>query len=398
MIALNVQPRSSYDWKAFSRTFPGYSIALDGFVKAPSMRSFRGPYANFDHHADVDRLSCRSTCEQVYLEINMGLFKVFQKDGLPHAEIWVNDCDEDTCLSVWLLRNHEQVVGHANPAINRLVSCEDRLDSTGGGYQLGQISMARKMAWIFELYHQARYSGALKDMTAEVMKGLIEATCQRISAYVINGGQELPLEGNYERLGGGDSWVMVKEQGPFSRRAMFQDGIDAFVSLVGQKDGRYVYSVGRRSPWVKFDLKAIFYALNVKELEKNPKLVNDKWGPMEAHAMIGGSPRVHGSCLAPEEVEVVVSAVLRVEKFFPDRYRDPVKFSSTNNYGCGPKDEDDVYTVEEFKEQCASGGFADSDGFGHPVKNGKADPSCLIYPSAWDQIPKDATHIVWYNK
>jgi hypothetical protein len=79
-------------------------------------------------------------------------------------------------------------------------------------------------------------------------------------------------------------------------------------------------------------------------------------------------------------------------------YTEPVSFSSTNNYGCGPEDEDDVYTVEEFKHRCERRSFVDYDGFGHPVKDGKADESIFIYPSKVSEIPSDATHIVWFNR
>ena len=77
-------------------------------------------------------------------------------------------------------------------------------------------------------------------------------------------------------------------------------------------------------------------------------------------------------------------------------YCSPVEFTSTNNYGCGP-DEDDVYTVEEFKQLCKAGWFIDYDGFGNPVKDGKA-AFVSIYPSRLQDIPEDATHIVWYNR
>lgn len=80
------------------------------------------------------------------------------------------------------------------------------------------------------------------------------------------------------------------------------------------------------------------------------------------------------------------------------RYREPVKFSSTGNYGCGPEDEDDVYTVEQFKEFCKRGAFIDYDGFGHPVKDNMCDPSICVRPSKLNDIPDDATHIVWYNR
>lgn len=76
----------------------------------------------------------------------------------------------------------------------------------------------------------------------------------------------------------------------------------------------------------------------------------------------------------------------------------PVNFSSTGNYGCGPDEEDDVYTVEEFRQYVEDGSFIDYDGHGYPVKDGLADKTKWIYPSEVKNIPADATHIVWYNK
>lgn len=79
-------------------------------------------------------------------------------------------------------------------------------------------------------------------------------------------------------------------------------------------------------------------------------------------------------------------------------YSKPVKFTKTGQYGCGPEDEDDVYTVEEFKRFCTSGAFRDYDGFGYPVKDGLADEDIYIVPSKLDRIPADATHIIWFNR
>ena len=79
-------------------------------------------------------------------------------------------------------------------------------------------------------------------------------------------------------------------------------------------------------------------------------------------------------------------------------YTELVKFTVTGKYGCGPDDEDDVYTVEEFKEFVECAAFTDYDGFGYPVKDNLADSSKFIYPSIVDEIPSDATHIVWFNK
>jgi len=79
-------------------------------------------------------------------------------------------------------------------------------------------------------------------------------------------------------------------------------------------------------------------------------------------------------------------------------YRKPVKFTKTNLYGNGPKGDDEVYTVDEFIECCNDGSFIDYDGYGHPVKDCKSNPDIMIEPSKYKDIPKDATHIVWFNR
>jgi hypothetical protein len=80
-------------------------------------------------------------------------------------------------------------------------------------------------------------------------------------------------------------------------------------------------------------------------------------------------------------------------------YTEEVFFRKTNQYGSGEFDEDDVYTVEEFAELVKGDWFIDYDGWGHPVKDKLADPSIDVYPSQFPRcMPKDATHVVWYNK
>jgi hypothetical protein len=79
-------------------------------------------------------------------------------------------------------------------------------------------------------------------------------------------------------------------------------------------------------------------------------------------------------------------------------YREPVRFTETNLYGCVPPGEDDVYTVDEFRQNVRVGAFIDYDGFGHPVRDGLCDPSVTVKPSRLDEIPADATHVVWYNR
>jgi hypothetical protein len=80
-------------------------------------------------------------------------------------------------------------------------------------------------------------------------------------------------------------------------------------------------------------------------------------------------------------------------------YTNPVKFTVTGSYGCSPKGEDDVYTIEEFLELVECGAFIDYDGFGHPVRDSLSDEDIWVKPSTVKtSIPEDATHIVWFNR
>jgi len=104
----------------------------------------------------------------------------------------------------------------------------------------------------------------------------------------------------------------------------------------------------------------------------------------------------------PTEEETLRVMELTKEGFLAEKgieasYTEPVTFTKTNQYGCGSGD--DVYTVEEFAAHVRANTFIDYDGFGHPVKDKKLDPSITISPSQWPGcVPEDATHIVWYNK
>jgi hypothetical protein len=57
----------------------------------------------------------------------------------------------------------------------------------------------------------------------------------------------------------------------------------------------------------------------------------------------------------------------------------------------------DVMTVEDFRQSVRSGAFIDYDGFGHPVRDG-LEARISVRPSTVASIPKDATHIAWYNR
>jgi len=304
-IQIFIEPKKTYSWREFKREKEPYSISLDGFVSAPTKRELKGPYANYDHHTGTDRISTRSTSEQVYLEINLGLFKTFRKDGIPTVNIYVNDVDEDVCLAIWLFKNHERVAGHGEPSINRLVWCEDKLDCTGGAYPLGDVSIRRQMAWIFEPYQKARFEKRLESMNSQELVSIVESVCARITAYTLNNGEEIGLDGHFETVGGGPGWALVRETGTAARLAMYSSGVDAFGVVLNEREsGVFDYVLGRRSVWIPFDLEGLFKVLN--KSDKNITK-NNRWGGSNT---IGGSPRETGSSFSPKELEKIVNGFM----------------------------------------------------------------------------------------
>lgn len=311
--------------QVFRAQTPPWSIALDGFVPDPPWIDLNSHHINFNHHDGVSRLETRSTCAQVLMAVRMGLMQ-----SGPWEHVWVNDCDEDVCLSWWILKHH-YLCSHQNPAISRLVSICDALDTTGGSFPVPiDMPILGQVAWIFDPYRRARAAGKL---TPDICKAVIEDVSQRIMQHLMGSGGTLPIVGEYKIAKSfttdQTNWALVVENGPYARNRMLADGLHAFVSfqtikaLVGQDRRRYV--IGRLNPFVRFPLKQIFESLNNQEFIastgqladedkfakafKTPIVDIPMWGGGD---MIGGSPRPGDSALYPEKVVDTIERILKL--------------------------------------------------------------------------------------
>ncbi len=79
----------------------------------------------------------------------------------------------------------------------------------------------------------------------------------------------------------------------------------------------------------------------------------------------------------------------------------------TANYSEPIPADSDVMTVQEYLDCVNCGGFVDDDGMGDVARDGLIAPAEMksngwpawLRPSDGDRyIPKDATHVVWYNR
>lgn len=303
MIELHIEPRVSKTWEAFLEEAPPYSIALDGYVTGQPDFSEDGPHANFDHHMGVSRIATRSTCAQVYMAMTLGLFESFQKDGEPYAHVFVNDCDQDTCLAIWLLRNPDSLQRfHLTEPLGELIIMEDVMDCTAGAYPTSAGAPAvKRLAWVFAPYAWARQEGRLANMDAKEMLAVIDAVGQRITLHAEGRGEEQNLEALYEVVGGGPGWEMIIEKSPHARTALFASGVRAYVAVRDNDDGTWTYSIGRMSPYVRFPIEHLFAMLNEAEGRTGDE---PGWGGSDT---IGGSPREGGSRIDPKALERLIN-------------------------------------------------------------------------------------------
>lgn len=306
-IILTAEPGTVLTWDQFKATKPPYSIALDGYVSGPTKFTHHGPYANFNHHEDIDRMATRSTCAQIYLSITLGLFDTFKQNGKPTAHVFVNDADQDVCLSCWLLKHKEiaRSLGWED-RIARLLILEDFVDASAGAYPLDDLndSLIRQQAWVFEPYTNARSKGMLNLMTGVDMVNLIETICDRLTLFSEGESGEIDLDTRHQVIGGGPGWVMAIETGIYTRTELYASGIKVFVGMSRRKDGNYTYVIGKMSPFVPFPLLEVYEALNSAEKTVSQ---NNAWGGSD---IIGGSPRKTGSRLEPDKVESIINRVL----------------------------------------------------------------------------------------
>lgn len=306
-VTLHVCPGKEIGWQEFLEVTPPCSIALDGIVRGAPQFDDQGVRVNFNHHQDVDRLATRATSFQVFVAVKQGLMEQFRRDGNPHMHIYVNDPDQDSSLAVWLLVNHERISGiRSEPILNKLVFAEDLIDTTAGAYPFDPASsLMRELAWVFDPYVQARLAGRIRSMEGAEMANIIDAVGVRITKYSLGQGQMLELDTRFDELGGGSSWRMIRELGIHARTGLFSRGIKAFVSVLGEENGQFHYSIGKMSPYISFPIKDLYAALNhCENLDMNSGVC---WNGGD---IIGGSPRRVGSRLSPPEVERIINEFL----------------------------------------------------------------------------------------
>ncbi|MNN37808.1 hypothetical protein D3C81_1517710 [compost metagenome] len=217
--------------------------------------------------------------------------------------MYTNDCDEDVCLSYYLLKHGYRSKNTIDPALNKLVSMVDLLDTTAGTYPFpADLPAVKELAWIFQPYRIARMNGLLATKNKDVYKDIITNVERRITDYICGKGEQVDLDTTYETIYSSPKWSMIKETASHSRLGMISDGIKCFISFRQRQNGNWDYVIGKVSPFVQFPINLICAHLN--DIEDT---YVDEWGGSD---IIGGSPRVSGSSLSPDEMIIIINNLL----------------------------------------------------------------------------------------
>jgi hypothetical protein len=280
--------------------FPPFSIAVDGYCKGGPKFDQEKVILNINHHEGVDRVATRSSCLQAMILVKMGIYESFcDEAGERTAALYCNDCDQDVALATYILLHPDDV---DRPKLRELVRIEDLMDMSGGLYPTKKrLHLMKELNWIMRPYTQARVSGKLRELDAQGMERIVKEMHRRIRLSLFNGAKEVDVDTSFEVLAEHPGWSLVREIGEAARVGMAARQIKAFISLIGENDGRFHYAIGRLSQFIPFPLPKLYEALNKSE-GLGPEAPH-RWGGSDT---IGGSPREVGSSLTPEQVQEVI--------------------------------------------------------------------------------------------
>lgn len=274
---------------------PPRAVALDGMVQGPEQG--KGDRWSLDHHAGCLRLATLATCEQVRTVLLLGGVGWF--DG---RDVYVNDLDGDTLLSLWLVENPHRVNEYR---VRGLVRAVGAVDAHGPSGALLLSEEEREMANAFFQYAIAPVQslrGRVREVFAEwpdlirrCLDGITELADDRTpkvempKAVVI-----VDLAANVRGL----KLCLGTCEG-FGFQNIYERGYDAAVLYQRAADNSAQYTIAKRSDLVPLNIGP---ASDPTSALGRLAALEPGWG---GGSSIGGSPRLPGgvsSRLRPDQV------------------------------------------------------------------------------------------------
>lgn len=278
--------KKGHIWKA--EELPFKSIALDGAIRGPLI-DLKKKIISFDHHDFCIRSFTKATCEQV--------LDVILLDFDPtEYHIYINDIDGDTLLAIALLLKPELA---KKPWFYDLVKTFSIVDALGSSYPL-LPEQQKKYDWfrfracekIFNLKANKNDCSDLKELLISCLENLFNLVENNDFNY-----EEIKLpEVFYEiKPVTNKDWIMVKSKSRGMTSVLYGLGYNKYVLWQELDNGKYSYTIAKKSDFVDFP---------VEEILKKLALIEKGWS---GGSTIGGSPRPEGSILTPKEVAKIIN-------------------------------------------------------------------------------------------
>ncbi|MBI2064786.1 MAG: HD domain-containing protein [Candidatus Yanofskybacteria bacterium] len=276
---------------------PNNSIALDGYVQGPDSDSERRRYS-FDHHDRVSRQITRATCQQILDALLLG----FDPSGF---DVYINDIDGDTVLSIWLLQHPNKI---KDSLIRMLVESIGGIDAHGPAY----TALDPRLAEIFfkGVMQPEGYSRKNKEYAKLDLKELLKKCLKNLDDFVSGQFQYESEEDkrSFKIVREGTGWVMA-ESDDFVFDLLYKASHTRAVAFQQQLDGSYAYTIAKKSDMVSdFPVGPVSKEGTILyELNK----IEPGWG---GGSSIGGAPRNSDgsrSQLAPEKVFDIIESIVK---------------------------------------------------------------------------------------
>ena len=269
---------------------PARAIALDGCVQSPQQGS--EDRWSLDHHDGCLRLVTQATCEQVRTALCLG-GSAWAKD----RDVFVNDLDGDTVLSLWLLSNPARA---NEPNVRALVRAVGAIDAHGPA---GAFLLSDEENAMATLYFRGAIS-PVSDLRGKVREefsrweALIASCFEGIESLLERESFEVPPPPavavevtDVAHFYGHKVGMATSEGWAFS--TLYERGFDAAIVYTDAANGTRTFTIAKRSDLVNVNVKAALTRLSSEE---------EGWG---GGSSIGGSPRKaegESSSLSPARV------------------------------------------------------------------------------------------------
>ncbi len=290
------------------------TIFLDGVAQSPPFLDSERDVFNLDHHEGCVRLFTLSTCEQAYILIRKGL-----NLGEREWEILANEPDLDTVLAIWLLLNHKRVAETKEEEDIRqnlvpLVRLEGLIDVHGMSLvemsclPAGPLEETKnRIEKLREQEVELKRKGRWGDIDfSEYTAGVLQAIDRMI--YSPWHFTDFQIVDEFSRIEIGEKKIAVicrSELGIYEAEQQLLALHDKRLGIIVLQKTDTDYSLKQVDLFLPTNLQRVYSLLNLMD-----RVVTDKnrWGGSD---MIGGSPRLTGTALQPEEIAEAIASVFQ---------------------------------------------------------------------------------------